>query len=728
MSDCFAFRFYEPSDESRRSLVIFFASKVSLDAISKTIKKDVAEHLVPKNIYLLSFESGLIARQACLDDPSFVGEFNAYVGEIEQRLHCVSVSSSGLLSYCDGNPVSDGLSDRILHSGMITLFKLHSGLIVSNHGYHFTKPSGDHCDKFIRASNLLVSSVEVSFLAVAMLPHLRRDLKRIYVDTSSVAFLVSVALQLFDQFDDGMPSIESFASYAVLNEAFDFVEDRSSLLVISATTSGSLAKSLMTRTSFSKDQIVTLFHTNLPSNQIGVFDVSSALEGNLVSHRATECKFCKRGSKVIRIVGDQFVPENPKHELLVIRKDHFSKQRQSFFKQFATANVLDWNRSTSQTQDTREHFYIAVDKALGLAANPFSASLEKSIKKYISRDLATVITFDDPGSSELEEKIRAHLGPDAESITWLKPSSMDESRLNDTASVLVLVGAITSGRSLLAVSRKLRCIDASATITYLVAFSKLPNDDAYKQLEKDLTQGGHILVVLNHCAVPRIKEYTKTAWDSEQEALAPYGEDDPLGELGNSLPDALSDRRTQLMNSSAGSHQLFLPTAVGQPLALRRTFAFWSDLGFDEERLENVKQSDVYWTIQSVLHDLRNATNNKGLATAYHTTLISPANFDRYNDGVIQACLLRSAQPVELDYRVDTIFSRQMTDVISAVLTNWNNAQGEAVLEFLMALWTKRLCLSDQHIRELINLKSDDMPDVIKFILDRLDDLIGATR
>lgn len=108
------------------------------------------------------------------------------------------------------------------------------------------------------------------------------------------------------------------------------------------------------------------------------------------------------------------------------------------------------------------------------------------------------------------------------------------------------------------------------------------------------------------------------------------------------------------------------------------------------------------------------------MATIYHTTLISPANFDRYNDGVIQASLLRAAKPVEMDYRVDEIFSRQMTDVLSSVLTNWNNAQGEAALEFLMALWTERMCLIDEHLREIVNLRKEEMTDALKFILDRL--------
>lgn len=727
MSDCFAFRFAGPGEDDCRSLGIFFVTAINLDAIAKILKRDVTDHLVPRAVYLISLEKSRTLLQQCRDDTAFAEEFNAYVGDIGSQLTCVLVNSFGSLSYCDGKIVPADLSKAILHYGMIALFRNHSGLIVSKHGYHFAKPSGDHCDKFIRASNLLVSSVEVSFLAIALLPYLNKNLKRIYVDTSSICFLISVAVQLFGEFDEGLPSIYSFASYAVLDEPFDFVEDKSSLVVISATTSGSLAKKLSGLGCFSSDQIVTLFHINLPKEQAGVFDVTSALDGDLVSRKAADCDFCKRGSKVIRIAGDQFLPENPKHEQLVIRKNHFSKRRQTFFKQFAAADVLRWNVVASKGAGTKEHFFIAVDRAIDRAPNPFATQLHKSIKKHLSRDLATVIVFDDPGSAALEREVRSYLGSAAESMAWLKPDGLDEGSLNGTASVLVLVGAITSGRSLLAVSRKLRCIDNSATITYMVAFSKLPSEDAYKQLEKDLSQGGHVLVVLNHCPVPRIKEYTKTAWDSELEVLLPFGEDDPLGNPYANLPNLLLVRRTNLQRNPNNSQQLFLPTPSGQPLVLRRTFAFWSDLSFDVDRLSKVNQSDVYWTIQSVLHDLRNESENKELATTYHTTLISPANFDRYNDGVIQACLLRAAHPVEMDYRVDPIFSRQMTDVISSILNNWKNSQGEAALEFLMALWMQRLCLNDEHLTEIVSLKKDEMTDELRFILDRISERLKVT-
>ena len=80
--------------------------------------------------------------------------------------------------------------------------------------------------------------------------------------------------------------------------------------------------------------------------------------------------------------------------------------------------------------------------------------------------------------------------------------------------------------------------------------------------------------------------------------------------------------------------------------------------------------------------------------------------------------------PVELDYRVDPAFSRRMTDVILSVIINWDNEQGEATLEFLMALCSQRLRLVKEHLSEVHKLKSNKMNDEMVFLFERLDDLL----
>jgi len=716
MSNCFAFRFSESNENKRKSLVIFFSSYVSPDSAVKILKADIEENLAPLNVYILAV--GADAGEFIgFNQVSFLDEFVSFVGDANEKLKFLRITTDGRIEDASSSQcVSAELKQRILNAGMIEIFKKRKGLITSSSSYHFVKPSGDHCDKFIRASNLLTSGEEVAFLAISLLPHIKQGIKRIYVDTSSISYLISTAILMSGKFSTKPPLIESFESYAAFNQEFDFVENEDSLILVSATTSGSLVKKLLDKTTFNNRQILTLFYSKLLDGQAGVFDISYAIPDGITSLKATDCIFCKRGSKQIRIVGDQFLPETPKHELLVIKKTDFDKERGLFFKHFATREVLNWNRSSGGQADYPEHFFIDVAKVLSNPPGSFSAALDKKIKKHVSRDVKTIIHLNDSGSEALADKLKAVLGNDVNQIDWLRLAQVDEGLLKDSASVIVIAGAITSGRKLLEASRKLRCIHKSASITYLVGFSKLPTKETFEQLEKDLEQGGHELVVLRKCPMPRIKEHTKTAWDWELEKLNQCA--DPLTNLnGVPLPEILSARAKTIGVSNSDPNQLFLLSPLGHLLKLRRTFAFWSDL---ELETDMATQADVYWTIQSVLHDLRIRSDERGLASTYHTTLISPACFDRYNDGVIQASLLRAAKPRELNYTVDVDFSRRMADVVLAVLNSWNADQGEAALEFLIALWTGRMQLVDEHVKEIAHVDKALMPEEMRFLIERL--------
>ena len=244
----------------------------------------------------------------------------------------------------------------------------------------------------------------------------------------------------------------------------------------------------------------------------------------------------------------------------------------------------------------------------------------------------------------------------------------------------------------------------------------MPSPDNYEQLRKDLCLGGHELISIESCYLPRFRENSLTPWDMEINILSPYGDvGDPLGEQLDEVPLIFNERLNELENYTINC-DLFLPSPSGQSLKLRNTFAFWAGLGL---KTEEASQADVYWTIQSILHDLR-AKNDQGLATTYHSTLLSPVCFDRFNDGVIQACLLRAAKPTELNYAVDEEFSRQITDIIISIVDNSDNLQGEGALEFLMALWVGRLKVKDKHLLEIVERREQVNSECVRFLLSQI--------
>lgn len=690
MNGCFSFRLKQSSD-IRKSLLLFFSGEISSDAVAKVVKADVEKNLVPANVYVLASESQRQSLANLTSDAALMEEVESFVGEAQEKLKFLYFSNEGEIFFnSNSSLVSSGLHADILRSGVIDVFQRRCGVIASQSNYHFLKPSGDHCNAFIRASNLLVSSVEVSFLAIGLLPLFSSGLKRVYVDTSSISYLVGQALSMSGRYGVTLPLIESFESYAVFNKDYDFIADVDSLVFISATTSGGLAEKLVCDSGFDTASIVNIFYSSLPNSIFGLYDISGALTGHERSYRASECPLCKKGARLIRIVGDQFLPETPTYEQLMIKRMDFTKERGEFFKAFATKNILCWSRTSSSSSATKELYYIDVERVLSEPSADFSETFKRKVRKNFAADVELVISLDDPGSKAFADAIRSQVGVAAANVEWCSVSELAPSRLLNVGSVVVVAGAITSGGKLLDMSRRLRDMQQTASIMYFVGFSKLPDSASLDQVKKDLQQGGHELVVLQPVPMPRVTESTKTSWDVESDHLQAAGGEDPLADSGE-LPPILAQR---LSLRGVNPDDLFLPATNGRPLKLRPTFAFWHQLDLDTD---HATQADVYWTIQALIHDLRCKVGKEGLDNFYHSTVISPACFDRYNDGIIQAALLRSANSTELDYSISDDFSHKMLGVIVSVVGNHQVDQGEAALEFLMALWigTMRLTVHD---------------------------------
>ncbi|KEA51401.1 hypothetical protein DT73_18790 [Mangrovibacter sp. MFB070] len=712
MSDILLFRFNKISTKLSPIMAIFCISSLDLHQLIKEIKEDISKNLVPNEVLIFGFGVDETQKSRLLNDQLFNQEFESYIGTASSKIKFLNVSNDGNITDITTKE-KYSYQHELLQTGANEIFKKRKGVITSTSTYHFSKPSGDHCDKFIRASNLFTSSVEVTFLAIGLLSSISSALKRVYVDTSSISFLVSTALHLSKKFPSSIPVIESFESYSLLSQQFNFIRDENQLVIISATTSGGLARTLEIKKKIPQKNIKTLFYSSLGENQTGLYNILDALGGEIYSESHDKCNLCANGSKVIRLEGEQFLPETPKHDLLMIKKIDFKAERQNFFREFAAKKILNINAITQESND--EFYDIDIPTLLKDKPDLLISDIRKKINKFFSRDINTIIHLDDEGSELLALKVKDIINDDELKI--LNFGKMKESDYSSLSSVFVVAGAITTGRKLLSVSRKLRCLDKSSSISYLVVFSKLQNSASLEQLRKDLSMGGHELIVLRNCFLPRISDKSKSHWDLEHEKLSQFNNDNPFDDYYNQqeIPDDLLSRLA-LLESPISPNELFLKDSKGNSLKIRETFVFWDKLAI---AIEDSSQADVFWTIQTLLHDLR-MNDGKGLSTIYHYTLLSPICFDRYNDGVIQACLLRSAYSSELNYAIDENYSQQMCDIICSVVRNYDNEQGEGCLEFLMSIWIKHLRIIDRHLQEILSLENPSMPDSVKFLLHQI--------
>jgi hypothetical protein len=135
---------------------------------------------------------------------------------------------------------------------------------------------------------------------------------------------------------------------------------------------------------------------------------------------------------------------------------------------------------------------------------------------------------------------------------------------------------------------------------------------------------------------------------------------------------------------------------------LQKNFAFWGFNYIEKEAF----QSEVYFTISSIITFLENKKINSHPSlqqSSYIRNILSPANFQRFNDGIIQASILRSAKAEYFAYDYDTDSSIEMKTLLLSMIEQYNTVHGEAILEFLLAIGLKKLRLKKVDLTEVID-------------------------
>ena len=99
----------------------------------------------------------------------------------------------------------------------------------------------------------------------------------------------------------------------------------------------------------------------------------------------------------------------------------------------------------------------------------------------------------------------------------------------------------------------------------------------------------------------------------------------------------------------------------------------------------------------------------------YVRNIIDPGNFNRFNDGIIQASILRSAKSSELSYHIDDDLSNDMKAILEKIIDHHKTPQGEGLIEFLYAIAIEKLTLKKEHLAQLsAKIDKIDSNDLIK--------------
>lgn len=705
-------------------LVVFVAANdLRAEELTGLIDREVQASLAPDELIL-------VARRTSVDKFATSLRAAAEFESVRNRLGRATISAIGF------GASGAEISRTILRQGEVVsgmsmaeigrrcaslIFHRHGGFVEANASYHFLNPSQRHTDRFVRLSNILVSSAEISLMAAMVLPLLPADAEVAHVDTPAM-FAIIAAIN--DHLRVLAPKrrwllCENFRSYMGV-KTHNFTASGAPVVLISASSSGSLADEIARR-NVPRDRIGHVLFFGKEADAVRhAIDLSFDADENpngISDARETftrdNCKLCAAGSIAVPLKGDQFDMGGPDFDPLIIRKTDAPKGLSAAMGRLAGADAL--KVSTKRGAGAKQ-YHIDIAKLLSHAS--FVAGAEYLARRHIPAMTAECILLDED-SQAFGKMIMAKAGLEPRFIARNELDQLtadDETKDGcklDGLPVTIVAGAIESGRSLREVSRDLRQVRQKSPLVYLVGCAKHASPAHGDELEKTLTQTHssqkHGFASVESFILP--PSGTPHAWLAEIDFL------NEAAAEGIDLGDALAARLDRLNRSSdVLLDELFVPVA-DSPLTLQRGFVFWPEKTSDKSKHPS-SQADVFYTISSVLQALRtNPPNPEGRALRtnwFQQTRLDPANLGRFNDGVIQASILRAARPVEIDYSTKDDFAREAGRAICRIMDAADKPRGEAACEALIAIGSGRLKLPTSELEAILEHRNVFSPTTAK--------------
>lgn len=609
--------------------------------------------------------------------------------------------------------LSDILEEIVVH-GISDICKRNNLIMECSSDFHYVKPSGKHSSAFIKASNVLELGSEISFLAMSILSLVPDDAKYIFVDTSGIFSLIHEVMLMKTRLLNKKSEyiIDSFGSYEGVDD-FMFYGGSESLVVISASTTNDLQKKLKLKAGLHQSKIISIFCSG------GEERVSCLVDFNVYrdtyeinyfraidsqsSHDCTHCKY--QLSIPLSLSNRQFVFEAPKSDYylpVAIDSPKILRDLISDYQKYDAYRCL-YDGIGGGSSGPDPEFFIDVSRIVN--TEPFRVRVNAFVNRNFPLVVDTVLYLNDSGAKELAEYIVELVKT---KISEIKLVSLSEYEKEPSQSgVLVVAASMETGKALLNVSRLLRK-NKDLPITYLVGFSKYNDYSSYDKLKKDLVfsngkNGNHQYYELHSIMLP-ISEQRAHSWGREKDLLtAMLGSPDMLEGTKVAINQRLEQLNGAASKPTSGlGKELFLKSLNGDHMMLSPNFAFWNS-PHNKDIYEY--QATVYFTIASMIQGLRRRRTDKSdhlpLKEGYVVKRLDPLLFDRFNEGIIHASILRAAKPSELDYSNDDYASKVVVSLIERMFFNLEAAESEALPEFLLALCTFRLQVKLDHFKSI---------------------------
>lgn len=608
--------------------------------------------------------------------------------------------------------------DEWMNVGLQKIFDPSKVIIQAPAGYAYQKPSQRKATYFIRAEQGLETSGNIAFVALAIWLRLknisnRSPLDLVFVDSMGVATVAYALRELFTLAGSGTPpQIESFHSYGGLENVKPI--PGSTLCLISASSSMNLHREWVQKKRVLETDVLTIVTFE------DAIDSQHALYRLPSSHRPT-------GEEVsaaydIKIKGENFVPIAELPRTVLLRKPiHGDEKSVSIFPKLIGKDVFRLFRTQSKSNSRRRGIYC--DGRALIATNDFEEFFTHNLNQCLRASTKYVVYQDDEASLLLAKKIINYSLENAKlDLTLLSVSEASKNITNQEAGLIAVAAICGGGAALLSLSRLLRGIQ-NGPRTFFIGLQVADSTEHIITFDRNIKQSAHKarieIVRYGQIAIGRSIE---DSFNLELTKLYPVS--------NVAIPSKLATRANTLREWEKGMvNTALLPAGkeLKNVLTLRLDFAFWPSKSY----LEGPHHAEVVGSIASLLQRARES-NELPLQQRLHSgslqhVTLDPENFARFDDGVIQAALLRAALPSELDYRGDNNSSEYMKDFLTRLALHLGEDRSEASLEFLSAMAIGRLRLEIEHTKlvknaftEAVKFSKNALAKAVKFLIGHI--------
>lgn len=588
-----------------------------------------------------------------------------------------------------------GFLDSIVKDGVLSLAKKRKDSVIlkSPPGTVFVKPSKKQLDEFIQASGLTVGYSENQFLAFSLLKFRPRniDIKNIYIDTSGISsFIEALTYYLYRFSSEVCKSVKyhSFNSYFGLNTQKP--DDTTDIwVIISASNSNSLGKKIVKEWSVTNEQVVTVLSYN-DKSEGGKGDTIICNLSVISDRYKNPDKFVTPIS--VKVIGENFTAQVSEPNQVIIKNIHKTPEINKCINPYNNSNVFKCSKTSSSDRAARPIF---IDMAEVLDEDKKLAEWIKSIATwYIPTTLKWIVYDENSESGKKLYSLVCNCLPLDSSITSLSFKDA-ETEVSSDGAVLILEPVISDGKSLLRLNRNLRISGHNGNRIFLCPFVTASSKEKFVNFKKSLIFGPNNL---------------KYQFFSYYELYIGHSDADSSWILERNVVENLESEFWQSRARVLNAEGTGIDGRVGTPsltedetLSFAQDFAFWN-AGYN---CDSINPEAVYTTVSSILQGLREKPYSDDdrdslYSHVYQHSVIDPENFTRFNDGLLQSCLWRSANASEVDYKSSENLSESFAGILSRLIDDMSKGCKNSTLDLFMGVAVGKIALTKNVLNNLL--------------------------